>query len=407
MASQKVEFKGPEGQRLSGVLETPDIDHRGWAVFAHCFTCSKASLASSRIARALAARGIGVLRFDFTGLGESEGDFSETGISSNVADLVAAANWMTTSGREVTLLIGHSLGGAASILAALQLPGVKALATLGAPSNAEHVVHQFKNSVPEIEARGEAEVQLGGRPFVMRKAFLDDVRSTRVSDAVQHLKRPYLVMHSPIDATVDIENATGLFLNARHPKSFVSLDNADHLLTKPADADFVADVISGWAQRYIGRGEIASAPPQTSDVIVRETRENGPYQNEVFVDGKRYVADEPVSVGGAGTGADPYALVTAGLGACTSMTLRMYADRKGWPLARVSVHLDHHKRHRDDCVECGPKDKIDVFTRQIHLEGDLDAEQREKLLDIADRCPVHRTLESVSKVETMAATISA
>lgn len=407
MASEKVEFQGPAGQRLSGVLETPDIGVNAWAVFAHCFTCSKASLASSRIARALAARGIGVLRFDFTGLGESEGDFSETGLSSNVADLVAAANWMNASGRQVRLLVGHSLGGAASVLAALDLPGVRALATLGAPSNAEHVVHQFKTSVPEIEARGEAEVLLGGRPFVLRKAFLDDVRSTRVSDAVQHLKRPFLVMHSPVDATVDIENATGLFLNARHPKSFVSLDNADHLLTKADDADFVADVIAGWSQRYIGAAEPAPAPAQTSDVIVRETRQNGPYQNEVFVDGKRYVADEPVSVGGAGTGADPYALVTAGLGACTSMTLRMYADRKGWPLEQVAVYLDHHKRHKDDCVDCGPKDKIDVFTRNIQLEGDLDSEQRERLLEIADRCPVHRTLESVSKVETVAATLSA
>lgn len=406
MQSDRVEFSNAAGETLSGVIETPDEAPRAWAIFAHCFTCSKKSLAASRVARGLAERGIGVLRFDFTGLGDSGGEFATSGFSSNVSDLIAAADWMQQNGKPVSLMIGHSLGGAATIVAAGQIDSVNAVATIGAPSDPGHVVAQFKDSVPEIEAKGAAQVNLGGRPFTLSREFLDDVRAATVRDAAAELRKPLLILHAPGDDVVGIDNATGLFLAAKHPKSFVSLDRADHLLTGKDDAAFVIDVIAGWAGRYIAGPSTGtqSSAPQAHKTVVRETLANGPYQNEVLIGGRRFLSDEPKSVGGADTGPDPYALVTAGLGACTSMTLRMYANRKGWPLQRVSVGLEHAKEHAADCVDCGPKDRIDVFRRYIEIEGDLDEEQRQRLLEIADRCPVHRTLEHGAKVETHLAT---
>lgn len=405
MQSDRVEFSNASGDTLSGVIETPDETPRAWAVFAHCFTCSKNSLAASRVARGLAEQGIGVLRFDFTGLGDSDGAFATSGFSSNVADLIAATDWMAAQGQPVSLMIGHSLGGAATIVAAGQVDSVSAVVTLGAPSDAGHVVEQFKHSVPEIEAKGAAQVSLAGRPFTLSRQFLDDVRAANVTEAAAALRKPLLILHAPGDDVVGIDNATALFLAAKHPKSFVSLDRADHLLTGKDDAGFVVDVIAGWAGRYIAaRAAATEAAPQAHKTLVRETLANGPFQNEVLIGGRRFLADEPKSMGGADTGPDPYAWVAAGLGACTSMTLRMYANRKGWPLERVSVGLEHAKAHADDCVDCGPKDRIDVFKRYIQIEGDLEADQRQRLLEIADRCPVHRTLEHGAKVETHLAT---
>ena len=406
MASKRVEISNGRGETLSGAIDTPDGQVRAWAIFAHCFTCSKNSLAASRVARGLAERGIGVLRFDFTGLGESGGDFSTSGFSSNVDDLISATEWMAAHDMPVSLMIGHSLGGAATIVAAGKLDSVRAVVTIGAPSDAGHVVEQFKESVPEIEATGAAQVNLAGRPFTLSREFLTDARSANVKDAAAALRKPLLILHAPGDEVVGIDNATGLFLAARHPKSFVSLDQADHLLTGPHDASFVVDVVAGWAGRYIAdkREQRTEPNASTHKIRVRETLENGPYQNEVLIGGRRFLADEPASIGGADTGPDPYAWVSAGLGACTSMTLRMYANRKGWPLERVTVGLEHAKKHADDCVDCGPKDRIDVFTRSIQIEGDLDEAQRQRLLEIADRCPVHRTLEHGAKVETHLAT---
>lgn len=406
MQSDRVEFSNASGETLSGVIQSPDGEARAWAVFAHCFTCSKKSLAASRVARGLAEQGIGVLRFDFTGLGDSDGDFSTSGFSSNVADLIAATTWMAGQDKPVSLMIGHSLGGAATVVAAGQIDSVNAVVTIGAPSDAGHVVEQFRDSVPDIEAKGAAQVNLAGRPFTLSREFLDDVRAASVKDAAASLRKPLLILHAPGDDVVGIDNATGLFLAAKHPKSFVSLDRADHLLTGKGDAAFVVDVITGWAGRYVrqaSEAETANAP-QAYKTVVSETLANGPYQNEVLIGGRRFLADEPASVGGADTGPDPYAWVTAGLGACTSMTLRMYATRKGWPLERVTVGLEHAKKHADDCVDCGPKDRIDVFTRYIQIDGDLDDDQRQRLLEIADRCPVHRTLEHGAKVETHLAT---
>ncbi|MEM9375855.1 MAG: bifunctional alpha/beta hydrolase/OsmC family protein [Pseudomonadota bacterium] len=402
MQSERVEFTNAKGETLSGVLEKPDAPPSTWAIFAHCFTCSKKSLAASRIARGLAQRGIGVLRFDFTGLGESEGAFATSGFSSNVSDLITAANWMSASGRQPSLLVGHSLGGAAVLVAAAQLHQIKAVATIGAPADAAHVIHQFQEHVPEIEAAGRAKVHLGGRPFELSKDFLDDLRTASVTGAVQTLRKPFLILHAPGDEIVSIDNATNLFVAAKHPKSFVSLDRADHLLTRKPDAAFVSDLIASWSARYALDGVTAPAPeaPNSNKIIVRETGENGPYQNEVLIDGRRYFADEPKSVGGADTGPNPYAWVAAGLGACTAITLRMYANLKKLPLARVTVSLEYEKKHAEDCIDCGPKDKIDVFTRTIELEGALGEAEKQRLLEIADRCPVHRTLENGAKVNT-------
>jgi putative redox protein len=399
--SQRIEFIGAQGETLAARLDLPDGPVRAYALFAHCFSCSKDTHAAHRVSRRLAQQGFGVLRFDFTGLGQSDGDFANTNFSSNIADLVAAAGWLEREREAPQLLVGHSLGGAAVLVAAGDLPQVKAVAVLGAPADAGHVVKQFEAQVDEIERSGEAEVSLAGRPFRIRKQFLDDIAEQKVEAAAKALKRPLLIAHSPIDETVGIDNATRLFIAARHPKSFVSLDHADHLLSQPEDAAYIADVIAAWAGRYAGAATAADAPSDAKAVEVAETGD-GRYENRVRVRTHSLLADEPESVGGGDTGPNPYEYLAAALGACTSMTLRMYAQRKGWPLERVAVTLHHEKGHADDCADCveGDSRKVDIFERQLVIEGDLDAEQRQRLVEIADKCPVHQTLHNPVVVRT-------
>ena len=401
MHTETVRFEGAEGQELVGRIDHPAGTVRGWAIFAHCFTCSKQSLAAIRVAKGMAERGIGVLRFDFTGLGESDGDFTATSFSSNVADLKAAAAWMASEGRGVDLLVGHSLGGAAVIVAAGEMTGLKAVATINAPSDAGHVIANFADHVDAIESEGQAQVKLGGRPFTITRQFVEDVRASKVIDAVRELRLPLLILHVPTDEVVGLENASGLFLAARHPKSFVSVDGADHFLSRPQDSEFAASMIAAWAGRYLaGPARDSDVIEQTHAVIVRETGEAGPFQNEIFINGQRYLADEPEDVGGANTGPAPYEWLSAGLGACTAMTLRLYARQKDWPLERVTVRIDHEKTHAEECRTCGPNDKVDVFTLDIELEGPLDEAQIERLKEIADKCPVHRTLEDEAVVRS-------
>ena len=397
----RTEFPGAEGQILSARINAPIGEPKGWALFAHCFTCTKDALAAKRIAERLSDLGYGVMRFDFTGLGLSEGEFAETNFSTNVQDLVAAAQWLRETHGSVDLLIGHSLGGAAVVTAASRIDGVKAVATIGAPSDAEHVISVFSEDLERIEETGQAEVLLAGRPFKITKQFVDDVRGSNVRDAAAALNLPLLVMHSPLDQTVGIDNATNLFVAAKHPKSFVSLDTADHLLTRREDAEFAADMIAAWANRYLPVHSAAEPADGRSAVIVEETG-NGAYENAVTIGAHHFIADEPVSVGGGGRGPDPYEWVSAGLGACTSMTLRMYANRKQWPLDRVKVTTRHSKDHADDCDHCEDGRKVDIFDREIEIEGDLDEAQRARLLEIADRCPVHRTLHETVLVRTRA-----
>ncbi|MGI9371724.1 MAG: bifunctional alpha/beta hydrolase/OsmC family protein [Hyphomicrobiales bacterium] len=395
----KITFPGATGEQLAARLDMPDGPVRAYALFAHCFTCSKDIFAASRIAGNLAEAGIAVLRFDFTGLGASEGEFANTNFSSNVEDLVHAATYMREHFEAPSLLIGHSLGGAAVLSAAGEIPEVKAVATIGAPASTEHVIHNFEAAIHEIEEKGAATVKLAGRDFTIKKQFLDDVRSTTLSEKVSKLKRALLVFHAPLDQTVGIENAGLIFDAAKHPKSFISLDNADHLLSRRADAVYVATVLSAWATRYIDHDAVRPADP-ADGVLVRETG-RGKFQQDVFAGTHHMLADEPKSVGGMDSGATPYDFLSIALGACTSMTLRMYADRKGLELGKVSVKVSHDKVHADDCAECeGRNGRVDRFEREISVDGAISEEIASKLEEIAGKCPVHRTLEQSSVVAT-------
>lgn len=400
MPSERITFPGHDGIPLAARLDLPDGPVLATALFAHCFTCSKDIPAARRIAARLAAMGIAVLRFDFTGLGHSEGEFQNTTFSSNVDDLIAACRYLDSRDMAPALLIGHSLGGAAVLKAAGQIPGIKAVVTLGAPFDPEHVTHNFAVSVPDILRDGSAEVSLGGRPFTIKKQFLDDLAANKLAPAIAGLKAALLVLHAPLDDTVSIDNASQIFLAAKHPKSFVTLDNADHLITRPRDAEYAADVIAAWLRHYVDLTPPAP-PPGAPEGIVRvsEADPDGFLQDVQSGPDHHIHADEPLSYGGTNRGLSPYGLLAAGLGACTSMTIRMYARRKGWPLTGVSVDVSHNKVHAQD-ADTGSNARIDQFERLIDLRGNLDAEQRQRLLEIADKCPVHRTLEHGAKVAT-------
>jgi len=400
MTPQKLTFENADGHRLAARLDLPvDGEPVASALFAHCFTCSKNLAAAGHVSRALTQAGIAVLRFDFTGLGESEGDFAEAGFGTNVNDLVDAARFMTERFEAPRIVIGHSLGGAAALVASARIPDVAAVATIGAPSSPEHVLRQLEGSLEEIQERGEAHVTLAGRRFTIRKEFLDDLDEHRMEAAIEGLDRALLILHAPLDQTVGIEHAARIFQHARHPKSFVSLDQADHLLTDPADSQYAGALIAAWAARYIGapQQERKQREPTDNRIVARTGTEG--FRTEILANGHSLVSDEPTSVGGSNAGPTPYDLLVAALGACTSMTLRMYADRKHLPLEEVTVRLRHAKVHAADCADCEkPASKIDQIEREIELTGALDEAQRERLLEIAERCPVHRTLESKVRI---------
>ncbi|QTN39121.1 OsmC family protein [Cryomorphaceae bacterium] len=394
-----IKFENRSGQRLAARLELPIDQHpEHFAIFAHCFTCSKNLSAVKNISHALSRKGFGVLRFDFTGLGNSEGDFAETNFSSNVDDLLDAAEYLRQNHRAPSILVGHSLGGAAVYFAANELESVEAVVSIGAPSEPEHVRHLVQNKEEEILEAGEAEVNIGGRAFTIQKHFLEDLESRKLEAILPYMRKSILIMHSPQDETVEVENARLLYNAAHHPKSFVSLDGADHLLSNGEDSFYVGEVIASWASRYLPRKEEKTLKSK-HDVVGRIGTQK--YTTDIQIDGHNIIADEPKDAGGQDFGPTPYDLVSAGLVACTSMTLRMYADHKGWPLTGVTVHVDHGKRHAEDCaaVDEGGK-KIDHFDRFIELEGDLDESQRKRLLQIADKCPVHKTLHEEVVVNT-------
>ncbi|MEP4038480.1 bifunctional alpha/beta hydrolase/OsmC family protein [Pseudophaeobacter sp.] len=400
MATERITFPGHSGEPLSARLDLPPGPVLATALFAHCFTCSKDIPAARRIAGRLSSMGIAVLRFDFTGLGHSEGEFANTTFSSNVADLNSAAQYLAGRDMAPSLLIGHSLGGAAVLRARAGIPTIKGVVTLGAPFDPGHVSHHFDAALPEIQSKGQAEVCLGGRPFVIGRDFVEDIRAEALTPAIKELNAALLVMHAPLDDTVSVDNAAEIFTAAKHPKSFVTLDEADHLISKARDAEYAAEVIAAWAGRYIDLTPPAP-PPGAPEGVLRITEadpagflqdiQSGPHHHAY--------ADEPLAYGGTNRGMSPYGFVSAGLGACTSMTIRMYARRKGWPLDSVSVDVSHDKVHAQDALPSGPA-KIDQFIRTIRICGSLSEEQRAKLLEIADKCPVHRTLEHSSKVLT-------
>ncbi|MEM1364627.1 MAG: alpha/beta fold hydrolase [Pseudomonadota bacterium] len=402
----KVQFTGSSGEVLAARMDLPAGPVRAYALFAHCFTCSKDIFAAKRISAELAQRGLAVLRFDFTGLGASDGEFANTNFSSNVADLKAAAQWLADNHQAPAVLVGHSLGGAAVLTAAPDLPSVKAVVTIGAPAEAAHVTHLFDDALADIEAHGETTATIGGRPFRVQRQLLEDLQGARVQDAVKRIKAAILVMHSPVDQTVGINNATDIFTAARHPKSFVSLDDADHLVSDHGDAAYAGEVIAAWASRFLPTIENDNHHHE-GEIVVAETGQ-GKFQNLVHAGPFHMFADEPESVGGLNTGPAPYDFLSIALGACTSMTLRMYADFKKLDLGRVSVAVDHGKVHAQDCEDCAAEvkeknGKVDRFERRITVEG-LDPvanpELAAKIAEIADKCPVHRTVEKGAAVVT-------
>ena len=403
---QRVEFPGSSGDRLSARLDLPPGRLRACAIFAHCFTCSKDLFATQRIASELAMRGIGVLRFDFTGLGASGGEFANSNFSSNVEDLRRAAAYLAAHLGPPEILIGHSLGGTAVLAAAADLPEVKAVVTIGAPADAEHVISHFHAQVPAIESPGRGRGGTRGRRFTIRRQFLEDVRGQNLVNAVARIHKPLLVLHAPRDEIVGIDNARRIFDAAKHPKSFISLDNADHLLTRREDAAFVAEILSAWVSRYVPAQRDEAEASGASGICVRATGE-GRFQQVAQAGRNRFFADEPESYGGLDSGPSPYDFLSVALGACTSMTVRLYADRQGWQLAPFTVDVTHGKVHAADCVGCaeGAGGKIDQFVRRITFEGHLDELVKAKVLDIAGKCPIHRTLEARSAIVTSVETL--
>ena len=400
---RKFEFKNQRGETLSGTLEEPTAgSSRGVALFAHCFSCSKNVLAASRVSRGLRERGFTVLRFDFTGLGESEGEFADTNFSTNVDDLRAAISAMRQEKLAPNILIGHSLGGAAVLDLADEIEEVKLVATIGAPSEPRHVVHLFDESaMQQIEATGQADISLGGRPFTIKKQFLDDVNEASVLKKLGSSQKPLLICHSPTDRVVGIDNAQKIYRAAKHPKSFVSLDGADHLLSKKEDAEFVSTLIASWAARFIGSPDAGSSAESTDDHNggVTVTERDMVFTQDVSAGRHHLVADEPTSVGGADLGVTPYDLLLAALGTCTSMTLRMYAKRKKLNVDAIQVKLQHGRIHASDCEGCEDQSgKVDQIRRLIRIEGDLTDAQRQRMLEIADMCPVHRTLHNQKQI---------
>lgn len=399
---ERVEFEGADGHRLSARLEMPATAPRACAILAHCFTCSKNVFAATRIARGLAERGIAVLRFDFTGLGESEGEFADTNFTSNVEDLVAAAAFLRSKFEAPSILVGHSFGGAAVLRAAHDIPEVKAVATIGAPFDPEHVAHLFGEAREDIESGKTCDVEIAGRTFTVRPQFLSDIADADADTYIGKLKRPLLIFHAPRDQTVGIDNASRIFGAAKHPKSFVSLDDADHLVSRREDAEFIASMLAAWAQRYLPAEEPEIViDEEERNVMVKETG-TGKFTHRVQVGPHEFLGDEPEDYGGDDRGPSPYELLLAALGTCTSMTMRMYVNHKGWDVGKLGVEMSHQKIHAKDCEDCGEglTGKIDRIERRLTVEGELSDEQYEKLIAIADKCPVHRTIEGKPHIVT-------
>jgi putative redox protein len=406
MKRERLRFRGSQGGELVGRLERPVGESSALVLLVHCFTCSKDLKALGWISRALVERGMAVFRFDFTGIGESEGDFADTNFSSNLEDLALAGDFLRERLEAPKVLVGHSLGGAAVLAAARrEFPEAVAVATIGAPCDTEHLGRMLVSRAPEIESEGEAEVQLGPARFTVRRQLLEDLREQRMRQHIGELGKALLVMHSPVDEVVGVDHARRIYESARHPKSFVSLDDADHLLTDPQDARYVAEVLAAWAGRYVETAEPELADRlgegERGQVTVVGGGVGEGFRQQVFARDHALVADEPESVGGSDTGPTPYDLLLAALGTCTSMTLRMYAERKRWPLEAVRVDLSHSRVHAKDCDECeGEGGKISRIERKLAVDGDLDDEQRARLLEIADRCPVHKTLMGDIEIPT-------
>lgn len=399
MLEQTFSFEGSSGDQVTGrLLKRANRTPKGFALFAHCFTCGKDLFSAREITRALCEQGFGVFRFDFTGIGESEGEFSETNFHSNVEDVVAAADFLESKFQSPSLLIGHSFGGTASLVAASRIPSTRAVATIGSPYSPEHVRKNFEEAFREIEETGQAQVNIAGSSFTLKQHFLESIEEPNMKEELRDMDASLLILHSPQDEIVDILNAEEIYRNARHPKSFISLDGANHLLADKQDAKYTGRVIASWSERYLDEPDPSSDSRYESVQVHTGTVK---YDTDISVRSHFFSADEPKSVGGGDRGPTPYELVSGGLGSCTSITLRMYADRKDWPLEEIQVEIEHENVHAEECKNCETDEgKVDVFTRKLKLVGDLTDEQRQRLLNIANKCPVHRTMESEIYVET-------
>lgn len=402
MQTTKLNIKNSDGFKLHAVLELPaDRKVEQYAIFAHCFTCNSNFNAVRHISRELTSHGFGVVRFDFTGLGDSEGEFAETNFSANVRDLIDVNDYIKKEYKAPSLLIGHSLGGAAALMAAHELENIQAVATIGAPSEANHVKHLFEDNIDKIRKEGEAEVNIGGRPFKIKKQFLDDIMSNEVQKRIDKLKKPILILHSPLDKIVSIDNAAEIYKAAFHPKSFISLDKADHMLSNKEDSNYAAKIIGTWAEKYINLSQ--ERDHKISDTKGEQVAAHLKVENKFttqLTNGRHHLlADEPPSVEGEDLGFSPYELLNAALGACTAMTLKMYAARKSWPLEEVYVFLSYESKHSDHADSSNKK--VNNIKRKIEIIGqDLTQEQIEKLLEIANKCPVHKTLTETVKIST-------
>jgi len=401
MKSEKLNFKNSDGLQLSAKLDFPEGKPLAYALFAHCFTCGKDLAAARNIIRALTAEGIAVMSFDFTGIGHSEGAFEETSFGSNIKDLEDASNYLESNYESPKIIIGHSLGGAAALFAGASLKNIEAVVTVAAPFDPYHVTHLMGGDIEKIKKEGKAEVNIGGRPFMVSKKFVEDLSSHDPEEVAKSLRKPLLIMHSPQDTTVGIENAAKIYKAAHHPKSYISLDGANHLLSNRKDSRYVGSLIAAWVQKYLETPTNSKQDElKTSAQVAVETKQES-YTSRIKAGKHKLIADEPTDVGGNDLGPSPYDLLSAALGACTSMTLQMYAKRKKWDLESALVHVNHQKTHFEDCEDCEEKGtKIDLFERQIELKGNLDQSQKERLLEIANKCPVHKTLHADVKVNS-------
>lgn len=396
----RFDFPNKNGEILSGKLELPASTPRAFALFAHCFTCSKDVVAANAIAKTLAGKGIGVLRFDFTGLGNSQGDFANTNFSSNVDDLLSACNHLGQKYTKPELLIGHSLGGAAVLQAATHLDQVKAVVTINAPSDLSHLHKLFEADFETISKKGEGKINIAGRSFTIKKQLIEDIAETEMLAGISTFRKALLVMHAPLDNIVPIDHAANIFTAAKHPKSFVSLDSADHLLARRTDASYAANVCAAWVGRFLSPVDVKNIPVDEGMVRV-ESRYNFKFIQDIYSQDHHLVADEPSAAGGDNLGMNPYDFLLASLGACTSMTVKMYAERKGLPLEGVTVELTHEKIHAEDCEQCQTTNgKVDKIVKHIVLKGDLSSEERKRVLEIAEKCPVNRTLKSEIIIES-------
>lgn len=400
MKSERISIPNSSGHQLSAYIELPANQKPSYmAVFAHCFTCSGSFAPVRHITRELTNYGFGVVRFDFTGLGKSEGHFSDSHFSANVQDLIDVCNYVSQKYLTPSLLIGHSLGGAAAITAAHQLKDIKAVATIGAPANVEHVKHHFEHKINEVLQQGQADVNIGGRPFVINKKFVEGFDKIALLDIVKKLKKPILILHSPFDKIVGIENAQNLYHNAFHPKSFISLDQADHLLTQKEDSVYVGSVIGAWVKKYYPPKENIFLDREGEQLVGHLNLEEDQFTTSIQTKSHALIADEPLEVGGDDFGPSPYELLVAGLAACTTMTLKLYANRKKWDLKEVYVYLTHSKKHMEAPGEASTN-KIDFIEKKLKFVGNLTDEQRARLLEISAKCPVHRTLSNGIKFKT-------